>query len=193
MKKWIALMLTALLALGSVASFAESAMTTIESSDGNFSVSFQMPEGATLLSGEWSEDGSLYQANIQGGDNLYFYVAIAAPVKDAEEDEETAPVTYNEENGYTDEYILEMMKELYEDDSDAFDTEVQTTAYGTKLAVVRFKDEEAPSLYVFSVWQDYEIGLTAVSVDADGIPQQITDEQVKKVVEIGRASCRERV
>lgn len=182
MKKLMTLLLAAMMVLSCTAVMAETAATTIESKDGSFNVSFQMPEGATLLSGEWTEEG-LYQANIQGQDGLYFYLAIAAPEASAEDDEETTLVTYNEENGYTDEYIQNMLKELYADESDNFSTGVQTTAYGTKLAVVRFNDPEAPSLYVFSIWQGYEIGLTAISLDADGNAKQISDDEVQKVVD----------
>ena len=181
MKKLIALLLTAVLALGCAAAFADE---TIKSSDGNFSVSFQLPEGTTMLSGEWSEDGSIYQANIQGKDHLYFYLAVAAPAKTGEESEETSVVTYNAENGYTDEYIKEMVTELFADDSSDLEIGVQTTAYGTKLAVIRFNDLEAPSLYVFSVWQGYEIGLSAFHVDGeDATMRPITDEQVQQVVD----------
>ena len=183
MKKLIALLLTAVLAMSCAASLAETAPTTIESNDGSFKVSFQMPEGATLLSGEWSEDGSIYQANIQGQDGLYFYLAIAAPKKGEEGAEETTEVTYNEENGYTDEFLKDMMREMYADDAENFDVDVHTTAYGTKLAVARFNDDAAPSLYVFSIWKGYEIGLTAVNMAEDGTQKQISDEEVQKVVD----------
>ena len=181
MKKGIALLMTAVMALCCFTAFAETAANTIESSDGVFSISFQLPEEAKLLSGEWTEDGSLYQANIQGSDGLFFYLAVAAPA--AEEFEETSPVTYNEENGYTDEFLKSMVKELYADDSENFDIGVRTTAYGTKLAVVRFNDPEAPSAYVFSVWKGYEVGLTVISLDENSNARQITDDQVQKVVD----------
>ena len=180
-KKGIALLMTAVMALCCFTALAETAANTIESSDGVFSISFQLPEGAKLLSGDWTEDGTLYQANIQGNDGLFFYLAVAAPA--AEEGDDTSPVTYNEENGYTDEFLKNMLKELYSDDSESFDTGVRTTAYGTKLAVVRFNDPEAPSAYVFSVWKGYEVGLTLISVDEKGAQRQITDDQVQKVVD----------
>ena len=52
-----------------------------------------------------------------------------------------------------------------------------------RLAVIRFTDPEAPSAYIFSKWNDYEIGVNVFSVDADGAYRQITDEQVQHVVD----------
>ena len=182
MKKLIALLLTAVMALGCAAAYAES-VNVIESSDGQFKISFQLPEGTELLSGEWEADGILYQANLKGQNGLYFYLAVAAPDADESgDDEETAPVTYNEENGYTDEYIKSMLDELYADDSDNYDTGVRTTAYGSKLAVVRFNDPESPFAYIFTTWNSYEVGVTVTCVNENGTFAQITDDQVEKVV-----------
>ena len=182
MKKLIALLLSAMLALGCASAFAEA--TVIESSNGQFTVSFQLPEGVELLSGEWEADGSMYRANIRGTEGLYFYMAVAAPrAGEGDEDEETAPVTYNEESGYTDEYIKSMLDDMFADDSDNYDKGVQTTAYGTKLAVIRFNDPEAPYAYIFSVWNGYEVGVTVTCVDADGLFRAVTDDQVQRVTD----------
>ena len=124
----------------------------------------------------------LYQANLKGQNGLYFYIAVAAPSADESGDEETVPVTYNEESGYTDEYVKAMLDELYSDDSDNYDTGVRTTAYGSKLAVVRFNDPEAPYAYIFSTWNGYEVGVTVTSVNENGTFAQITDDQVEHVV-----------
>lgn len=183
MKKLIALLMTAILALGCAAALAEEGTTTIESADGAFSISFQLPEDVRLLSGNWVDD-SIYMANLAGADGLYFYLSVAAPLQDAEEDaEETAPVTFNEENGYTDEFLKDMIDDLYADDGVSYDKGVQTTAHGTKLAVVRFNDPESPSVYIFSKWQGYEIGVTVALLNDDGIYQPINDDQVQKVVD----------
>ena len=90
---------------------------------------------------------------------------------------------FNEENGYTDAYMEDMLRDLYADDSDDYDMGVKTTAYGTKLAIVRFNDVTAPGAYVFTVWNDFEIGLTVTSVNEDGTFNGITDEQLEKVVD----------
>lgn len=182
MKKLIALLLAAVMAFCCAASLAETAETTIESTDGSFLVSFRLPEGAEFVSGEWNEDLSMYQANIQGADGLSFYLAVAAPAAD-ETSEETSLITFNEENGYTDEHIKSMLDDLYSDEYDSYDKGVRTTAYGTKLAVVRFNDPEAPSAYVFSVWHGYEVGLTVYSMDEESNLKPITDDQVQKVVD----------
>ena len=178
MKKLITLTLALLMAIGCAA--AENGDSIITSSDGAFAITFQLPEGVKMLSGEWDAAGTLYQANLQGNDGLYFYLAVAAPLEAA--DEETATVTYNEENGYTDEYLKEMLTALYEDDADSFDIGVQTTAYGTKLGVIRFNDEEAPGAYIMSVWHNYEIGVTVMNVDENGNYRQVTDDQIQKIV-----------
>ena len=180
MKKLIALLLAALMTLSCTAVLAEE--TAITSADGVFSVSFQLPEGVEMISGEWIDD-TIYQANLKDADGLYIYLAVSAPATtEAEEGEETAPVTYNEENGYTDSYIVDMVNELFKDDSDALETGVRTTAHGTKLALVHFNDESAPSAYIFTTWQGYEIGLTLVSMDAEQKYVPVTDEQIDKVV-----------
>ncbi len=184
MKKLIALLLAAVMALGCAACFAEGApSTTIESADGTFRISMQLPENAELLSGSWSEDGMLYQANIKGSDNLYYYMAVAAPEAETEDSEEVSYVTYSEEFGYTDDYLKSMLDELFSDDSDNYDKGVSTTAYGTKLAVIRFNDAEAPSAYIFTMWKGYEIGVTVVNLDPDGTYRAVTDDQVQRVTD----------
>ena len=184
MKKLIAMLLAAVMALGCAACFAEgAAATTIESADGTFKVSFQMPEGTELLSGEWYDEGKLYKANIKGSDNLYYYMAIVAPEATGENVDDVSYVTFTEEFGYTDEYLKNMIDELYSDDSNNYDKGVSTTAYGTKLAVVRFNDPEAPYAYLFTMWEGYEIGVTFMNVDSDGTYKAVTDDQVQRVVD----------
>ena len=184
MKKLIAMLLAAVMALGCTACFAEGASaTTIESADGTFKISMQLPENTELLSGDWSEDGLLYQANIKGSDNLYYYMAVAAPEAKSENAEEESYATYSEEFGYTDDYLKSMIDELFADDSSNYDKGVSTTAYGTKLAVVRFNDSEAPSAYIFTMWKGYEIGVTVVNIDPEGNFRLITDDQVQKVTD----------
>ena len=180
MKKLIALLLAAVMMLACTAALAE--QTTITSEDGSFSLSFQLPENAKLISGDWIDDKN-YMANLQTEDGLYFFLAVSAPVAGEEENkEELTPVTYNEENGYTDQYMEEMVKELFSDDSDQLEIGVMTTAHGTKLAVVRMNDETAPSAYIFTVWNDYEVGLTVVAENENGYTQ-VTDEQLDRVVD----------
>ena len=184
MKKLIAMLLAAVMALGCTACFAEGASaTTIESADGTFKISMQLPENTELLSGDWSEDGMLYQANIKGSDNLYYYMAVAAPETESEDAEEESYDTYSEEFGYTDDYLKSMIDELFADDSSNYDKGVSTTAYGTKLAVVRFNDSEAPSAYIFTMWKGYEIGVTVVNIDPEGNFRPIADDQVQKVTD----------
>ena len=184
MKKLIAMLLAAVMALGCTACFAEGASaTTIESADGTFKISMQLPENTELLSGDWSEDGLLYQANIKGSDNLYYYMAVASPEAESENAEEESYATYSEEFGYTDDYLKSMIDELFADDSSNYDKGVSTTAYGTKLAVVRFNDSEAPSAYIFTMWKGYEIGVTVVNIDPEGNFRLITDDQVQKVTD----------
>ena len=185
MKKLIAFMLALLMATGCAFAAAENSETKISSSDGAFTISFQLPEGVTMLNGEWDAAGTLYQANLQGHDGLYFYLAVAAPVAaEGADAEEIAPVTYNEDNGYTDEYMKNMLQEMFADDAEYFDIDVLTTAYGTKLGIIRINDEEAPSTYIMSVWQGYEIGVTVMNVEAStGEYRAVTDEQVQKVVD----------
>ena len=184
MKKLITMLLAAVMALGCAACFAEGvSATTIESADGTFKISMQLPESAELLSGNWSSDGMLYQANIKGSDNLYYYMAVAAPETESEHAEEVSYVTYSEEFGITDDYLKGMIDELFADDSDNYDKGVSTTAYGTKLAVVRFNDAEAPSAYIFTMWKGYEIGVTVMNVDSDGNFRPITDDQVQRVTD----------
>ena len=184
MKKLIAMLLVAVMALGCTACFAEGASATIiESADGTFKISMQLPESAELLSGSWSGDGMLYQANIKGSDNLYYYMAVAAPETESENTDEVSYVTYSEEFGFTDDYLKGMIDELFADDSDSYDKGVSTTAYGTKLAVIRFNDTEAPSAYIFTMWKGYEIGVTVMNIDPDGDFRPITDEQVQRVTD----------
>ena len=184
MKKLIAMLLAAIMALGCTTCFAEGASATIiESADGTFKISMQLPESAELLSGSWSGDGMLYQANIKGSDNLYYYMAVAAPETESENTDEVSYVTYSEEFGFTDDYLKGMIDELFADDSDSYDKGVSTTAYGTKLAVIRFNDTEAPSAYIFTMWKGYEIGVTVMNVDSDGNFRPITDDQVQRVTD----------
>ena len=183
MKKLMAILLAAMLALGCAAAAAEESVTTIKSADGSFQISFQLPEGGELLYGEWVSD-DLYCANIKGNDGLYFYLAVAAPIAaEGEDDEETEPVTFSEEYGYTDEFIKEMLNELYADDAESYDTGVETTAYGTKLAVVRVNDPEDLHAYIFSTWKGYEVGVTAVCMDEDGTYKPVTDDMVQRIVD----------
>lgn len=76
-----------------------------------------------------------------------------------------------------------MFDELFADDSDDYNKGVSTTVYGTKLAVVRFNDAEAPYAYLFTMWEGYEIGVTVACMDADGSYRPITDDQVQRVVD----------
>ncbi len=181
MKKLIALLLTAVMVLGCAAALAEE--TTIASADGSFSLSFQLPDGAEMVSGSWIND-STYMANLKTSDGLYLYLSVSAPEANAEEDADIASVTYNEENGYTDEVIKASMEFIAAQDADAedYETGVLTTAYGTKLGVIRFSGE-APSAYIMTVWHDYEVGLTLACVDETGAYQPITDEALQKVVD----------
>lgn len=184
MKKLIAMLLAAVMALGCAACLAEEApATTIESADGSFKITMQLPEDTEMLSGDWYEDGKMYQANIKGSENLYYYMAIAAPEAAGENADDVSYVTYSEEFGYTDEYLKNMIDELFADDSNNYDKGISTTAYGTKLAVVRFNDPEAPFAYFFTMWEGYEIGVTVVNMESDGTCRQITDDQVQRVVD----------
>ena len=102
MKKLIAMLLAAVMVLGCSACFAEgAAATTVESADGSFRISMQLPEGTEMLSGDWNEDGKLYQANIKGSDGLYYYMAVAAPEATGENVDDVSYVTYTDEFGYT--------------------------------------------------------------------------------------------
>lgn len=186
MKKTISLLLAALMVMCCAASYAEG--TKVQNNDGPFPVSYELKEGFELVSDEWTEylGSKMYQARIKNSDGLSFYFSISAPLPDeteADEDVSTEPVTFNEANGYTDEVLKTMVKEMYRDEYDSFDVGVQTTAYGTKLVVIRFNDVEAPSTYVYTVYKDYEVGLTMVSEDAEGNKKQITDDQVQKMVD----------
>ena len=109
-------------------------------------------------------------------------MAIAAPEAAGENVDDVSYVTYTEEFGYTDEYLKAMIDELFADDSDNYDKGVSTTEYGTKLAVVRFNDPEAPFAYLFTMWEGYEIGVTVVNLESDGSYRAITDDQVQSVV-----------
>lgn len=181
MKKLIALLLAAMMMLGCTAALAEA--TTITSEDGSFSLSFQLPENAKLISGSWVDDNN-YMANLMTDDGLFFFLAVSAPVPEEEEEneEQLGPVTFSEENGFTDVFMEEMLKELFSDDSDALEIGVKTTAHGTKLGIIRMNDESAPSAYIFTIWNGYEVGLTVVAGDDNGYTQ-ITDEQLDKVVD----------
>ena len=110
-------------------------------------------------------------------------MAIVAPEATGENVDDVSYVTFTEEFGYTDEYLKNMIDELYSDDSNNYDKGVSTTAYGTKLAVVRFNDPEAPYAYLFTMWEGYEIGVTFMNVDSDGTYRAVTDDQVQRVVD----------
>ncbi len=183
-KKTFALLLAALMLCGGFAA-AEGTIGEeyiIQSGEGDFVLTFQLPADAELLSGEWLSSG-FYTANIRSSDGLYIYLSVAGSVSESREaSEDTSPVTYNEANGFTDEYLKGMIDELFSDDYAEYDKDVAVTAYGTKLAVVRFNDAASPYAYIFTVWQDYEIGLSVFSVDSAGNSLPITDEQINRIV-----------
>ena len=189
MKKLISLLLAALLLTG-CAAFAETApaSTPIENTEGAFPVKYILPENAELINEQWGEvlGSAIYQARIKTADNLLFYFSVIEPAKadeEANEEVQADPITYNEANGYTDEAIKEMIRELYSDDSSSFDADVLTTAYGTKLALVRFNDESAPFAYMFTIYQGYEFGLTVEAHNADETLRRVTDEEIQKMVD----------
>lgn len=183
-RKTFAFLLAALMLCGCAAAAGNAAGEEyiIQSGEGDFVLSFQLPENAELISGEWLSP-SFYTANIRSSAGLYIYLSVAGPdTKSPETAEDTSPITYNDANGFTDEYLKEMVDELFSDDYAAYDTSIAVTAYGTKLAVVRFNDAASPYVYIFTIWQNYEIGLSIFSVDNAGNPLPVTDEQISQIV-----------
>ncbi len=184
MKKLMALLLAAVMVLGCAGVFAEEASKTLtikENKDGAFNVSFQMPEGATLVYEDVVDN--LYSASISMKDGLGMYLSVSRDMVVADLDEETGLTTFNEENGYTDEYLKAMMTEYYADVYDDIETGVKTTAYGTKLAVARLNDPEAPFAYIITYWKGYEIGMTLINTDEKYNFYPITDEQINLAVD----------
>ncbi len=184
MKKLMALLLAAVMILGCAGALAEESgktLTIMENKTGSFNVSFQLPEGGTLVSEEVVDN--LYSASIALKDGLGMYLSVSRDMVVADIDEETGLTTYNEENGYTDDYLKAMMLEYFADVYDDVETGVKTTAYGTKLAVARLNDPEAPYAYIMTYWQGYEIGMTLINTDENYNFYPITDEQINEAVD----------
>ena len=177
MKKIVSLLLAGLMLMLCAAGLAENVVTTqFTSGSDKFDVSFTLPEGAQVLKGQWME-GNLYQANIQLKKGEYLYMAVDGSAAGTEE----GTVTYNEQNGYTDEKLLGMIDSLYGDEYDNYDKQIVTTTYGTKICVIRANDEESPMAYAWSVWHGFEIGFTLLNVGEDGKYLPITDEQIQNM------------
>ncbi len=184
-KKTLALLLAAMMLLGCAALAEEAAGEEhiIQSGDGQFSVTFLLPPASEVISGEWLSP-SLYLSNIRSSNGLYICLTVS-DLNGAEESaagDDTSPVTYNEANGFTDEYLLQMIDELYADDFTGYEKSVAVTAYGTKLAVMRVNDPGYPYAYLFTIWNNYEIGLSLFHVDKNGRYQPVTDDQITQVV-----------
>ncbi len=182
MKKLIALALVAIMALGCVSAFAEEAATAAEpvivkNSDGNYEVSFQLPENGELVAQLASENS--YSASIAGKDGLNMYLSVYKMEESGDAD--IPEVTFNEENGYTDEVLAKIVDTLFADFDDK-EAAYLATAYGTKLVVVRINDQESPFVYMYTIWKNYEIGLTLENVTAEGKFQLITDAQLDEAV-----------
>ncbi len=183
-RKTFAFLLAAFLLFGCAAPAENAAGEEhiIQSGEGDFILSFQLPENAELISGEWISP-AFYTANIRSSTGLYIYLSVVGPdLESPEMAEDTSPVTYNDANGFTDEYLNGMIDELFSDDYSKYDKSIAVTAYGTKLAIVRFNDAGSPYAYIFTVWQNYEIGLSIFSVDGSGNPLPITDDQISQIV-----------
>ncbi len=183
MKKLTALLLAAVMLLGCVSAFAEetAAAPLIEkNTEGNYEVSFQVPEGFEVAFSKGEEDA--YAATIKSADGLVMGLSVIRFATDTQTDEELGTATYNEENGYTDEYLKEMAVGLYGEVFDDYEVAVKATAYGTKLIIVRFNDPESPYAYMHTVWNNYEIGLTVANVDASGKYNPVADEQIDTAV-----------
>lgn len=175
MKKIIALCLAALMTMLCAVSFAENTVSTqIETGTDKFDVSFQLPEGARVLEGADWQEGNLYMANIMLKEGEYLYLSVDA----SGTENEAGLVTYNEASGYTDDAVL-ALTDVFADESVIVDRQVLTTAYGTKIAVVRFED----SAYAWTKWNGFEIGATLTNVDAEGNYGPITDEQLKNMTD----------
>ncbi len=179
MKKLITLLLAAAMLLGCVCAFAEETVAEplIEkNSEGNYEVSFQVPEGFEVAYSKGEED--VYVATIKSAEGVVLGLSVIKYAVNEQGETELGNVTYKEENGYTDEFLKEMAASLYSDTFDDYEVAVKTTAYGTKLIVVRFNDPESPYAYMHTVWNNYEIGLTVANVDANGKYNPVTDEQI---------------
>ena len=187
MKKLISLLLAALMVMGCTAAFAEGNIS-VANNDGPFPISYELKEGSEVVYDGWSEilGTNMYQASIKGTNGLSYYFSVSAPVAaEGEESEEvsTEPVTYNEANGYTDELLKAQMKDAFSEEFASVEVDVLTTAYGTKLAVMRFNDVDGSLVYMYTVYKGYEVGLTVVSQDEEGNFKDITDEQLQDVVD----------
>ena len=183
MKKTIAAITAVLLLLTCAAGLAESAGSgaqTIRSADGNFSLSYELPEGTELLSGSWT-DPHIYVANIRGTDGMYYYLSVVGEPDD--QDPETVPVTYNEENGYTDDFLKSQGEEICTRNGFSnYSVSILSTDYGTKLIVIRVNDADVPQVYVMTCWNDYEIGLTAMLKQEDGTYGLISNAQMDTII-----------
>ncbi len=182
MKKLIALALTAIMILGCVSALAEEAVSTVEpiivkNSEGNYEVSFQLPEGGEVMGQTATEN--TYMASIKGLNGLNMFLSVYRMEDSGDED--VPPLTYNLENGYDDEKLAEIANTIVPDFDDA-EMAYLTTAYGTRLIVVRVNDPESPFAYMFTVWNNYEIGLTLEKVSEEGRFQQINDAQLDEAV-----------
>ena len=177
MKKCASLILAGIMLLLCAAGLAENAVSTQITSEGKtFNVSFDLPEGAKVLSSDWKE-GNLFQAHIRLKEGEYLYMAVDGSGIGGEGE----GATYNAEYGYTDEDILSMIDDLYGPEYDSYDKQVVTTTYGTKIAVVRANDEVAPMAYAWSRWNNFEIGITLVNIDPDGKFLKVSDEQIQNM------------
>ncbi len=135
-----------------------------------------MPEGFEVAYSKGEED--YYAATLTSSKGLVLGLSVVRVASDAQNEEELGTATYNEENGYTDEFLKEMAASLYGDTFDDYETAVKATAYGTKLIIVRYNDPESPYAYMHTVWNNYEIGLTVANVDENGKYNPVTDEQI---------------
>jgi len=178
MKKFAAIILAAALAALCAIGLADNTLTTtVTNSLGSFEVSFDLLEGSEVISEGWTE-GSLYQANIKIKDHEYLYLAIDGSNATAGEDGDT----FDEKHGYTDEFLLSRIDELYGDEYDSYEKVVVSTTHGTKIAVLRVNDPEEPMAYAWSKWNNFEIGMTLTNVNDEGEFQPITDEQLENVI-----------
>lgn len=181
MKKMISVLLAALMVLGCASAFAQ----TYTNTDGPFPISFDAPEGMEVISQEWSEYAGtpIFQASVKGSDDLSYYFAISGPDTSEENEDLAGNVTFKEEEGFTDEYLKDMVKATYGDEFDDINIGFETTEHGTKLVVIRIDDAEAPLAMFYTVYKGYEFSLTAISGDPlNGEFKPLTDEQIEKVV-----------
>ncbi len=182
-QKTIAFLLAALMLLGCAASaeLAGAEEHVIQSGEGDFILTFRLPQGAEFISGEWL-DSLQYIGNIRSSDGLYLYLSVAGP-EEGIADGDTSPVTWNASNGITEEYLKQMADDLFSDDFGDFEKGVAVTAYGTMLSVVRCNDPGSPFAYIFTVWNDYEIGLSLFCRDSAGNQRPISDAQISRIVD----------